>query len=428
MPNCIKQAVKQKSLSSTLADLLPELLVFLRKSGVGKEESGRYKKSLESLFEFVDEQGLDIKAVHTEAFRQEYFQVDGTRKARHLKKLLSFLDYIDFSKRVEVSTGRGMPLEKTLAEFLEHLEIRKYKKKTIENYRFIISGFIVLCKELGITRVDSLSKRAVEKYLNLVFIKEKDRYCLNKKIHILYELRTFLRYLFEVGHTLVNLGMFIEVPRQDKKITRNYFKQEEIVKIFAAINSNTIFGFMDRVLFEFLYGTGIRINELCGILTEDVDLIKKTLLIREGKGGKERVVPLTRMCLKYLAVYLDNVRPRIVNKVKEHYGFSSSDYLFLSIKGRRLLGKNMSVNLQKYMRSAGITQTRTCHAFRYSAATHMLENGADIRYISDLLGHNNLNTTGEYTRASTGNLLESIALHPRAEVKSEISFKGKRML
>ena len=419
----------QQDLSHLLAALEPELLSFLRKSGVGIKESRRYQKSLSSLLQLMREKKLEYAALYTESLRRTFLAVDAKRRAPHLRKLLLFFDYIDLARRLGHPAGSGITLEESLSEFLNYLAARRYSNTTLEHYRRVVSDFHALCFEADVVSVGNLSKRSVEKYLNHIFIREKDRYCLNKKIHVLYELKNYLRYLLESGHTLVDLGSYIEVPKQEKKALRNIFKREEIVKIFQAINSNTIFGFMDRVLFELLYDTGIRINELCGIRVGDVDQAKRTLLIREGKGGRERLLPLVRTARQYLEAYLEDVRPRIVRKIQERYAVTSQDYLFLSIYGKRLAGHNMSASLQRYMESAGISFKRTSHAFRYSFATHLLENGADIRYISDLLGHTNPDTTGGYLCASKKALLSSLAFHPRAEagpeLLEEIRFKGR---
>jgi len=420
------EALKDRNLLPGLADLLSELNTFLKKLGIGKTTISNYASCLKAMTGILRDKRLGFKDIENPIFKDAYFRVNkNTRKLRFntIKRFLWYKGLFDSSS--------GVSEEKTLLEdarqhYLKTLVHKGFKAKTITGAECDTRKFIEFCLEEQVVSIDGLSKRIVDRFVTRLFVVETNTYCLNKKIKILYDLKSFLRFLFESGRTLVNLSTYIEVPRREKKVSRNFFKTKEILKLFAVIDTNTLLGFMDRTMYEILYGTGIRIGELCSLRTGEVDLAAGTLFIKDGKGGMDRVVPLITTAKNYLQVYLENVRSRIINMAGCVYGVSKeTDSLFITAQGKRIIEGNITGTIARYLADAGITGKKSAHGFRYSCATHMLENGAEIRYISDLLGHRRLDTTGSYTRVNPKNLLDTIKLHPRAKGLS-IRFKDPK--
>lgn len=427
------EVIKNEGLMSTLPDLLPELFVFLKKLGLGERRVASYESAFRGMVTILEQLGKKISFIESEEFQTAFLKENRASRTSMMNNLKHFMYYKGLigNETRSNANGSGLNLSKAGEVFFNHLKIKEYKERTIQNYYYTLKDFCLFCSSRDTHVIDSLTRRIIYDYQTHLFVTEKNRYCVNKKIHILYELKVFFRFLFKEGYTLIDLGTYIDVPKQEKKITRNIFKREEIVKLFSVIDTNIVWGFMDRTMFEIMYAAGLRIKELCSLKISDVNLKPGTLLIREGKGGKDRVVPLTETALKYLAVYLGNVRPGIARHIKDKYGDVPEKNLFLGQRGSKkteALMQRVAGVLRLYLKKAGIERVRSTHAFRYSCATHLLENGADIRTIGELLGHSRIDTTGRYTKVSAKNMLEAITHHPRELEKGSIrtDFTGKK--
>jgi integrase/recombinase XerD len=167
----------------------------------------------------------------------------------------------------------------------------------------------------------------------------------------------------------------------------------EAEAVLAQPNVTTTTGLRDRAILETLYATGIRRTELVGLSTGDVDLERGTLWIRRGKGGRQRVVPISRRTLAWIERYRIASPPQLDSRPDD-------GPLFLARGGRRLRPEHVSDTVRRYVRSASLGKTGSCHLFRHTMATLMLENGADVRFIQAILGHAQLSTTALYTHVS----------------------------
>jgi integrase/recombinase XerD len=183
---------------------------------------------------------------------------------------------------------------------------------------------------------------------------------------------------------------------------------EEMTKLLESIETHTGSGFQDRCIFELLYVTGIRVGECLRLNVEDVDFSLDEVLIRQGKGRKDRIVPLGKVAKEYLLRWRKKLRGWFV-KGKD------SGLLFLNRQGGRLSRGTVSHHLKHWLKKAGITKEGVSpHSFRHSCATHLLLNGADVRYVQELLGHESVETTVEYTRGIVENLKKMHRMyHPR---------------
>ena len=406
--------------------LVREFYEYLKKSGFVKGTIRGYRASVNVIFRLLGKLELGIRDIEEAQFTEEFFKVNSAKRKQHLSALKRFL-WIKgiLPGKSNVSTNKES-LENTVTAYLQELTIRGYKEASIISIRCDTKKFLTLCKQKGLLTLDSLSPKLIDDFLSELFITKAKVYCHNQKIKILYAVRGFFGWLYTSGRTLYNLANHVVVPKREKKLSRNFFSREEVVKLFKVVDTDTLLGFMDRTIFEVLYVTGMRISELCNLRCDDANKSTGTLYVKEGKGGQDRYVPLGKTAGKYLDLYLADVRPRILAQAKRVYhSIRKSGYLFVTAKGERLTECVITRIIGRYLADAGITRRRTAHAFRYSCATHLLENGADIRHIAGLLGHRKLDTTGLYAKVSTRNMLDAIRYHPR-EGEQVSSFTGQR--
>ncbi len=411
-------------------DSLAELEVFLEKSGIGEAGIKRYRHSLQVLLGILEEKSLALSAIDAPDVTNLFFTKDRSRREKQLAVIRKFLLYKGvLQKQPQPHEKPGTTLDAAVAAFLKDLACRNYVPRTIKNYHSVLASFTEFCRGKEVVHTGELAKQHIGQYQMTLFT-EEERYSFNAKVNILYQVRHFLRFLHQRGEILADLGAFIEIPKTEKKLSRNFFKREEISSLFAVIDTTTAWGFRDRTLFELLYSSGLRAGEAFRLVPEDIDFEQGTLVIREGKGGRDRVVPLTGTALAYLRMYAGCVRPGLlamIHALAELNNHASTlreagvepDTLFFNQAGKSDDGSNTGWVLRQYLQQAGISPARSPHAFRYSCATHMLENGADIRHIADLLGHRKIDTTGGYTKVLTGNLIKAIAHHPRGRIQEK---------
>lgn len=196
----------------------------------------------------------------------------------------------------------------------------------------------------------------------------------------------------------------LDLPKPEKRLPEEALSRSEVESILSAPDISDPLGIRDRAIMELFYSTAIRRAEMARLSISDLNLEKRILWVRKGKGQKDRVVPVGSRALQWVEKYLDAVRPLLVPSVDEHA-------FFLSGYGHPFTPDALGHLVTKYIRSADIGRTKGgCHLFRHTCATHMLEGGADIRYIQQLLGHESLETTAIYTAV---NIAQLQAVHER---------------
>lgn len=414
----------QKPAENT-AELASQFYAYLKKSGMADATITGYRASVRLILRLLARLKLPVQGIEDERVLVEYLKNNNSKRRQHLATLKRFLWIKGILRDKREASVFKESLEYTVQAYLQELALRSYKEATLVSVRCDLGKLLVLCGQKGIHTLDALSPRVADDFLAGLFITNPKGYCHNQKIKILYAVRGFFVWLYASGRTLYNLANHIVVPGREKKLSRNFFSGEEIERLFAVVDTGTLLGFMDRTIFEVLYVTGMRISELCGLTLDDAGKGTHTLYIREGKGGLDRYVPLGKIAEKYLLVYLENVRPRLIRQAgRVLHASEDSGYLFVTAKGERLTECVITRIIGRYLADAGISRRRTAHAFRYSCATHLLENGADIRHIAALLGHRKLDTTGLYAKVSKADMLAAIRCHPR-EGGCAKSFQGK---
>ena len=234
---------------------------------------------------------------------------------------------------------------------------------------------------------------------------------------MLTPIRSFFKWLTRENHILYNPASELEIPKKPKRLPKAILQLDDIENVLSQTDIETVQGIRDRAMIEVLYSTGIRRMELVKLSIYDVDVKRSIVYIREGKGNRDRVIPIGERALAWLEKYKLEVRPELI--VEPDKGI-----LFISDYGEPFKRDQLTHIVKKYLIRAGIDVVGSCHLFRHACATHMLDNGADIRFIQAMLGHDDLNTTEIYTRVSIEKLKAvHQATHPATKNSSSITIE-----
>ncbi|MCL4743327.1 MAG: tyrosine recombinase XerC [Phycisphaerales bacterium] len=225
-------------------------------------------------------------------------------------------------------------------------------------------------------------------------------------------LRSFYKWADRRGLASGNPMTLIRTPRQGKRLPKA-ITVDQVERLLAAPDENDVLGRRDRAMLETLYSTGIRVSELVGLTIGDLDLTGEALRV-QGKGKKERIVPLGSHALEAVRRYLDMAKNDA--RFASAWATGRGSPLFLNKHGKRLSSRSVRRKLDKYLRGVGLDPSISPHTLRHSFATHLLDNGADLRSVQELLGHQSLSTTQVYTHLTTQRLRDAYdQAHPRAE-------------
>jgi integrase/recombinase XerD len=230
----------------------------------------------------------------------------------------------------------------------------------------------------------------------------------------LVALKDWFRWMVRRNMLLANPASEIELPRAEKRLPAEALSLEQTEAVLVVPNVADPLGIRDRTMLEVLYSCGIRRSEICRLELTDINAERCTVRIRLGKGKKDRVIPIGQRALAWLARYLKEVRPWLLIDTREHA-------LFLTGYGGPFNPEVFSRMVSRFIKKAEINRSGSSHLFRHTCATHMLEGGADIRFIQQLLGHASLDTTAIYTEVSIKQLQEVHARCHPAERKKEAS-------
>jgi integrase/recombinase XerD len=297
----------------------------------------------------------------------------------------------------------------SLMHFLEWLAVHNYSNRTIEDRRTHILSFIEWCEERGIIRPGEVTKPILERFQRQLYHYRKRNgrpLSFRSQICRLEPLKAFFKFLTKQNFILYNPASEVEMPRSERRLPRSVLTASEVEAVLQQADLNDPLGQRDRAILEVLYSTGIRRMEVIHLSIYDLDQERGVLMIREGKGKKDRVVPIGERAIAWVERYLTRVRPELV--------FEPDDgVLFLASHGEALTLNRLSRLVRSYIDAAEIKKPGSCHLFRHTMATLMLENGADISYIQQILGHSDVSTTQIYTQISIQKLKEiHKATHP----------------
>lgn len=302
---------------------------------------------------------------------------------------------------IEVEAGR----------YLDHLAVeRGLSPNTLQSYRRDLRRYHAFLRRRDIHRPDEVDEATVRSFLASLsastYGADERPYAARSVSRTLSAVRSFHRFLLREGTTTRDPAAGVRQPKLPRSLPHP-LSVDEVGRLLDAPRSDTTVGLRDRALLELLYGSGLRVSELVGLDVDDVDLEEGAVRVL-GKGGKEREVPLGRFGRDAVAAWLGRARPEFAAGL-------SRGALFLNQRGGRLTRQSVNRLLATNVRAAGIERRVTPHSLRHSFATHLLEGGADVRVVQELLGHASVATTQIYTLVTEEHLREVYyTSHPRA--------------
>jgi len=307
------------------------------------------------------------------------------------------------SKKTQPPAGDSEGLRAHLRRYLAHLSEKHYSPETVESRQRLLGFFIAWCEERGVLRPQEVDKKLLEQYQRKLFHHRKangEPLCVGSQNLRLVQIRHWFGWMAKTGTLAFSPGAELELPRLEKRLPRGVLSAREAETAVGMPDPDTPLGLRDRAMLETLYSTGIRRSELVGLCLRDVDWERGTVMVRLGKGKKDRMVPIGERALAWVRKYRDEARPELM------LGRADEGVLFVSVRGKALKAPSLTALAGDYVRKAGLGGRGACHLFRHTAATLMLENGADIRFIQEMLGHADLSATQIYAQVSIGKLKE----------------------
>jgi len=290
-----------------------------------------------------------------------------------------------------------------ILEFLRYIKIEKnYSNYTVINYGKDLKLFTQFLEEQNILDFKKIEYKTIRKFLEFLYEKDYSKKSIARHIS---SLRSLFKYLIKEDLIEKNPMTLISNPKLDKKLPK-FLYYDELEKILSIPDRNTILGMRDLTILETFYSTGIRVSELINIKIKDIDFNSKNIKIL-GKGNKERYVLFGEVLKKYLISY--------INKKEE---FSNCEYLFINRLGNKLTDRGVRLIIDNILKKGMIEYHISPHVLRHTFATHLLDNGANLRTVQELLGHESLSSTQIYTHISNEKLREVyLKSHPRSNIK-----------
>lgn len=292
-----------------------------------------------------------------------------------------------------------------IIEYLHHLRIEEgLAQNTIQSYKRDLKKYVNFLSERGIHSFESISKKDILQYLQYL---DDESLAASSVSRMISALRKFHTYLHLEGIASLNPMEEIKLPKKKQSLPKS-LSMQEVDRLLLTPDVKSILGLRDRAILEVLYATGLRVSELTGLKLSDLHL-EMGFIQTIGKGNKERIVPLGEEAAFWIEEYLADSRPALSK------GRKDSPFLFLNFHGKGFTRQGIWKNMKKMVREAGIHKDVSPHVLRHSFATHILENGADLRIVQELLGHADISTTQIYTHITKERLVQSYQKHhPRA--------------
>ena len=324
--------------------------------------------------------------------------IERARSLRHRRK--------DRRGRERVRGGPEAPpggdLSALREQYLSWLEVRNYSAQTVEGRRRALNAFLAWAWERDLRRAGEITRPILEshqRHLHRYRKKNGKPLGASSQRGRIAAIKDFFRWMVRANHLLHNPASELELPRPERRLPEEPLSLSEVKAILAVPDTADPLGLRDRALLETLYSTAIRRGEAVKLAVTDLNHERRTLQVRQGKGKKDRVVPVGERALYWLSRYLDESRPRLALHPRE-------TALFLTAYGEAFNADFLSHHVSKLIKQSGLGRPGSCHLFRHTCATHMHDNGADIRFIQQMLGHEKLETTQIYTEVSIKALQE----------------------
>jgi integrase/recombinase XerD len=289
-----------------------------------------------------------------------------------------------------------------MRRFIEYRAVLAATEATLFNLERNLRDFIEWADARSVTHPEQVSMAVLERYQRwLYYYRKRDGMPLSisSQRGKIIPLKSMFKWMTRSGQIPANPAAELELPKAMQSLPRQYMSQAEAEQVLASVDTAEILGLRDRAIMEVLYATGMRRSELSKLQIRDVDQTKRVVFIRQGKGRRDRLIPLGERALYWVQEYLDRCRPEILWDAQDMT-------LFLGREGLPLSLTYLSSHVSGYIKRSGIDKQGSCHMFRHTMATLMLENGADIRFIQAMLGHVNLETTQVYTHLVITQLID----------------------
>ena len=311
--------------------------------------------------------------------------------------------------------GDPLALSPLVRAYLNALEVRGFSPHTLRTLEHNLYLFLVWCEERAIMRATDITRPMILRYQRWVFHYRQEPsgkpLGVRAQQHRLHAVIGLFRWLTRENFLLYNPATEIELPKGEKRLPKNILSIEQAERVMIQPDLEDPLGIRDRTILEVLYSTGLRRMELCNLGVFDIDCERETLRVEQGKGRKDRTVPIGERAVRWVEKYLADVRGRFARE-------PDNGRLFITHMGDAMGLNTMSQTVQEYVRAAGIP-SGSCHLFRHTMATLMLEGGADIRWVQAMLGHENIQSTELYTHVSIRKLKEIHSItHPGAKMRS----------
>lgn len=294
----------------------------------------------------------------------------------------------------------------SLKLFIEYLQIEKnYSQYTIEHYQHDIRDFLLFMSEQIIEGFGDVQYSDVRLYLTKLYERKLARKTVARKIS---SLRSFYKFLLRENLIHDNPFSLVSIPKSEKRLP-DFFYESELEELFKACVTDSPLGQRNKALLELLYATGIRVSECCQIKLHDLDMYLATVLV-QGKGNKQRYVPFGSFAHEALELYIQYGRNDIMAGKKVDH-----DFLFVNFRGGPLTTRGVRTILDTIIKQSSLNGKIHPHMLRHTFATHLLSNGADMRSVQELLGHEYLSSTQVYTHVTKEFLRKTyMSAHPRA--------------
>jgi len=302
---------------------------------------------------------------------------------------------------------RVLMIEKLSLDFIAKLEHENgFSEHTLRAYHKDLLQFDNFLKVEKYSSLETINHLLLRRFLAVLRSKNYSKTTIARK---LASIRSFFKFLIREGELASNPFEMLRTPKQDKKLP-HFLSINEVDVLLETPDRSTVMGLRDMAIMETLYSTGIRVSELVGLDEGNIDFFAGMIKV-QGKGKKERLVPIGSHAIKAINEYLDS---RSKSKKEEEGKVSRSEPLFLNKFGGRLTARSVARSLNKYLKMSGVNLLTSPHTFRHSFATHLLDKGADLRSVQEMLGHSSLSTTQVYTHITTERLKNVYdKAHPR---------------
>jgi integrase/recombinase XerD len=308
------------------------------------------------------------------------------------------------------------PLESLMQEHLNALRVRGYSEHTVKNRLVHIGFFIQWAYEHGLREPHEVTRPVLERYQRYLFFYRKkngEPLSFRSQFARLVPLRVWFRWMTRQNHILHNPASEIDLPRLGRTLPKNILSPQEIELVMLQPNLADPLGLRDRAILEVLYATGLRRIEMVNLKLFDLQLDRGLVVVRQGKGKKDRYVPIGERAAAWLTKYIREARPQLA--------LEPDDFtVFLTAEGELFSRDHLTCTVREHVVATKTGKVGACHLLRHCLATHMHENGADIRFIQQILGHEDIKTTQIYTHVAIRTLQRVYAAtHPAAFIEQQ---------